>query len=99
MTQEPLFEIISADEFVRETQKRSGRKTKELDTSDRTFVGWYNLPTHMGFCNVPGHDELIQSLSDEARAYRQRHEPNRFVITIGELQVCRDCYITETDLQ
>lgn len=98
-----LFEPISSDEFKAATQPKAKTSTgvrrgrrKEPDTEDRTLTGWYKLDHFMDFCTVPMHDELQRSMNEEKQAYRQRY-PVRMVITIGDYQVCRDCYVAEAD--
>jgi hypothetical protein len=100
-----LFEPISEDEFkkateVKERKTTTGgtRKPKQLNTDDRTRTGWFRLPTFMDFCTVPEHAEVQAEINQDpsAEAYRQKY-PTRMVIKIGELQVCRDCYVREVD--
>jgi len=101
MTEEqlPLFEVIDATEFAKSKAKTTGAKKTKYNLDERTYVVWYALPTYMGICTVPKHDEIIQALNPEQQVYRQRHEPNRFVFELGERTVCRDCFLVEADLE
>jgi len=93
----PMFEVISQDEFTK-AQSTSGSttKAKKYNTEDRTLTGWWKLPSFQAFCTVPSHEDVIRALKPEAKEYRQRY-PVRHVFTIGEYDVCRDCYIVEAD--
>ncbi len=93
------FEVIDAAEFAKSKAKTSSPRKVKHDLGDRSYVVWYSLPSYMGICTVPMHDEIIRSLNPEQQAYRQRHEPNRFVFEIGDHTVCRDCFIAKADLE
>jgi len=100
-SQEPLFEVISDDEYAKaqETSQPTD-KTKETkskwNTDIRTQTNWFKFPTHMGFCTVPMHAEVQRAIYGEAREYRQQY-PSRMVFTIDEFDVCRDCFLVEAD--
>lgn len=98
------FEIIDEDEFKKAQARKAsakpatGRKaTAKYNTDDRTKTGWYKLPHSMGFCTVPSHDLVMETIKPEGKVYRQRY-PSRMVIQIGDYLVCRDCYLAEADL-
>lgn len=98
--QEPLFEVIdtatyeAAQRVAPKTSKP--RKGKEIDLSVRTYTLWYSLNHTMGFCTVPMHDEIVRSLDPTKQEYRQVY-PVRMVYPIGDLLVCRDCFMMEAD--
>ena len=87
------IESVSRDEFVRENV---ARKSKEVATEPRTLTVWTGLPYSMGFCTVPGHEDVQRTLNPEQLEYRQKY-PTRWVIRIGEYDVCRDCFMAEAD--
>ena len=103
--QEPLFEVISDDEFAKaqatsqdaDKPKRGGAKSK-YNTEIRTQTNWFKFPTHTGFCTVPMHSEIQAVIHDDpvAANYRQAY-PSRQVFTIGPYDVCRDCFLAEAD--
>ena len=102
--QEPLFEVISDDEFAKAqassettTEKPKRGSKSKWNTDIRTQTNWFKFPTHTGFCTVPTHAEVQATLKDgEAGQYRQLY-PSRQVFTIGEYDVCRDCFLVEAD--
>jgi len=87
-----LFEVISADEY----HEARTQSSKELVTEPRNFTTWHALPTRLGFCTVPDHDEIQKMLSDEAKEYRQSY-PTRWIVRLGEYEVCRDCFLRGAD--
>lgn len=100
-----LFETISEDEFKAATETSATktptgrtRKRKAVSFEDRTNTGWFKLNAlhSMGFCTVPMHDEIQQSLHPEKKEYRQKY-PVRMIVRIGNLDVCRDCFVAEAD--
>lgn len=94
MTDEQLyFEVITADEFYVAQAQPSKSK---LVTEPRNFATWFALPTGLGFCTVPSHDEIQQMLKPEQQAIRQKY-PSRMVVRLGDINVCRDCYLAEAD--
>ena len=88
------IESISSEEFKREAV--TPRKSKSLATEPRTRTVWVDLPYTLGFCTVPAHDEVQKLLSPEEKEYRQKY-PTRWIIRIGELDVCRDCFLVGAD--
>ena len=62
----------------------SGR-TVRIDTTDRSIVMWWKLPTTATDCTVSRHDE-------------KESERNRMCAKIGDNMVCRYCYVTSRDL-
>jgi hypothetical protein len=101
--QEPLFEVISDDEFAKaqetslpaDDKPKRGSKPK-FNTDVRTRTNWFKFPTHSGFCTVPMHVEIQDALSDEEKQYRKGVE-TRMVFEIGPYMVCRDCFLAEAD--
>lgn len=91
---EPLFEIISEDEF----RKQNVPKTKrEVATEPRLQTVWFGLPTSPGFCTIPAHNEIQQMLKPEQREYRQKY-PTRHVFEIRpDTFICRDCFLMGAD--
>lgn len=94
--QEPLFEVIDTATYEAAQRKTSGARKSKHNLDDRSFTTWYSLSHTMGFCTVPNHDEVIRSLNDEQKEYRQQY-PVRMVYEIGEYMVCRDCFLAEAD--
>lgn len=90
--QQPLFEVITKEEYERGT---TGAK-RATNTEDRTLTGWYKLTHHYGFCTVPNHDEVYKTLHPEQQEYRQKY-PTRMIFEIGRYFVCRDCFLAEAD--
>jgi hypothetical protein len=89
------IESISPDEFKREAA--APRKSKTLTTEPRTRTVWVDLPYSLGFCTVPAHDEVMKTITSEvAKTYRDKY-PTRWIIRIGELDVCRDCFLAGAD--
>lgn len=97
--QEPLFEVISEDSFRRAAAPRS--KAKGQVTEPRNFTTWFGLHTPFGLCEVPRHQEVQDALSDEEKEYRKKYKydksPVRMVARIGDINVCRDCYVVGAD--
>lgn len=90
--QQPLFEIISEQEFHKPTPRKRGHKTEP-----RTLTTWYALAPHtMGFCTVPAHDSVQELLNPGEKEYRQMY-PTRMTFEIDGLMVCRDCFMHEAD--
>jgi hypothetical protein len=88
--QEPLFEIISADEFRKESITRQRR---EVVTEPRNQTTWFALPTEPGWCTVRTHKEIQSMLSPEKRQTRSQY-PIRHVFEINPgLFICRDCFL------
>jgi hypothetical protein len=59
-------------------------RSVKVNLDDRSWPMWWKIPTHSGVCNVPKHDE--------------RESPRKhMVVTIGDLEVCRRCYINKLD--
>ena len=102
--QEPLFEVISDDEYAKaqatsQASDKPKRATKSKHNTDiRTQTNWFKLPTHTGFCTVPMHAEVQAVINEDpiAENYRQKY-PSRQVFEIGEYMVCRDCFVVEAD--
>jgi hypothetical protein len=92
--QQPLFEVISEDEF----RKAGAPKAKGHRTEPRTLTVWFALPTTMGFCTVPSHVEIQRQLNPEEQEYRDKY-PTRMIFKIGEYFVCRDCFVVGGDLE
>lgn len=88
------IESVSRDEFRREATQV--RKTKTVTTEPRTRTVWVDLDYSLGFCTVPSHHEVMQTLTPGQMVYRDKY-PTRWVIRIGELDVCRDCFLAEAD--
>lgn len=85
-----LFEVISADEFRKESISRTRR---EVVTEPRTQTVWFALPTEPGWCTVLTHKETQQMLPDDKRAIRDQY-PVRHVFEISPgLFICRDCFV------
>lgn len=96
MSQEPLFEIITGDEFRKETITAASSR-KQLRTEPRLQTIWFALPSHQGFCTVPDHDEVQKMLKPEQLPYRDKY-PTRYVYEISPgLFVCRDCFLMGAD--
>jgi hypothetical protein len=92
--QEPLFEVISGDEFRKESISRTRR---EIVTEPRLQTTWFALPTVPGWCTVLGHKENQKLLSPEQIDIRSKY-PIRHVFEISEgLWVCRDCFLASAD--
>lgn len=91
----PLFTVVDAETFARSLapKQRSRRSPK---TEPRTQTVWFDLVHHTGFCTVPRHDEVQRSLHPAKQEVRQKY-PVRHVFTIGEFDVCRDCFLAEAD--
>ena len=87
-----LFEVITADEF----HEAKAQTSKGLVTEPRNFTTWIGLPSRLGFCTVPDHDEIQKMLSPEQKEYRQVY-PTRMVTHIGDYDVCRDCFLRRAD--
>lgn len=97
---EPLFESISPDEFDKATQRTPRTKTSTGDKElERTQTVWFTLPSRLGACTVPSHDHVVGKITDPIKkAYREAYGHNlRMVYTIGEYDVCRDCFLMEAD--
>lgn len=97
--QEPLFEVIDTATYEaaqRSVTKSGKRSKKEINLDVRSYTVWYSLAHTMGYCTVPNHDEIIRSLSAEKQEYRQQY-PVRMVYPIGDLFVCRDCFLLGAD--
>lgn len=91
---EPLFEVISGDEFRKESISRTRR---EVVTEPRLQTIWFALPTEPGWCTVRIHKEIQSLLSPEKRVIRDQY-PVRHVFEISPgLFVCRDCFMAEAD--
>lgn len=91
-----LFEVISEDEFRKESTQRTAR---EATTEPRTLTVWLALGTHthLDYCTVPAHDEVQKMLNPEQQEYRQKY-PTRMVYEIRPgVLCCRDCFIAEAD--
>ncbi len=90
------FEIITSAEF----QKAKLRDRTKVDpaTLPRTLTNWLSLATHQDFCTCPSHEEVQRMINQdpEKQEYRQRY-PTRYVIEIGDMMVCRDCWMAEAD--
>jgi hypothetical protein len=92
--QEPLFEVISADEYRKESISRTRR---ELVTEPRLQTVWFALPTSPGWCTVLAHKEVQKSLPPEKKAIRDQY-PVRHVFEMSPgLFVCRDCFLAGAD--
>jgi hypothetical protein len=92
--QDSLFEVISGDEFRKESISRTKR---DLVTEPRIQTVWFTLPTIPGWCTVVGHKETQKMLSPEQIEIRKKY-PVRHVFEIREgLFVCRDCFVAGTD--
>ena len=92
--QEPLFEVISGDEFRKSAISRT---RKELVTEPRQRTVWFALPTAPGWCTVRIHKDVQQMLNPEAKEFRDKY-PVRHVFEISEgLFVCRDCFLAGAD--
>ena len=91
---EPLFEFLDADEWRRTTVTRTRNK---IVTEPRLQTIWFALPSHLGTCTVPSHDEVQTLLTDEQKVYRS-HERLRYVYEIRDgLFLCRDCFLAGAD--
>lgn len=88
------IESVGRDEFKREAT--APRKSKTLQTEPRTRTVWVELPYSLGFCTVPAHEEVQKTLNPGQLEYRQKY-PTRWIIRIGELDVCRDCFLAGAD--
>ena len=88
------IESVSSEEFKRESVKP--RKSKSVVTEPRTRTVWVELPYSLGFCTVPAHDEVMKTITGEGKVYRDKY-PTRWIIRIGELDVCRDCFMLGAD--
>lgn len=88
------IEPVSSEEFKREAT--APRKSKSIVTEPRTRTVWVDLPYSLGFCTVPAHEEVMKTIEGEAKVYRDKY-PTRWVIRIGEVDVCRDCFLVGAD--
>lgn len=94
MSEDSLFEVISADEFRKESISRTRR---ELVTEPRLQTVWFALPTEPGWCTVRTHKEIQNSLPEHKRKIRDQY-PIRHVFEISPgLFVCRDCFLARAD--
>ena len=98
------FEEISEDELKKETAATGGKgKNPKFDDTDRSQTGWFRLPHVMGFCTVPKHDEvqklIFETGDEDAIMWRTQKYPNRMTYSIDPYRVCRDCYISEADIE
>lgn len=92
--QDSLFEVISGDEFRKESITRTRR---ELITEPRLQTVWFALPTEPGWCTVLSHKETQKMLPPEKKAIRDQY-PVRHVFEISPgLFVCRDCFLASAD--
>jgi len=89
------IESVGREEFKREAASTQ-RKSKALTTEPRTRTVWVELPYSLGFCTVPAHDEVMKLLTPNQKVYRDKY-PTRWIIRIGELDVCRDCFLAGAD--
>lgn len=94
--QEPLFQVIDTATYEAAQRKSSSARKSKVNLDERNYTTWYALPHTMGFCTVPRHDEIINSLSETKQEYRQKY-PTRMVYEINGMMVCRDCFMTEAD--
>jgi hypothetical protein len=91
---DPLFEIISEDEFRKQNTPRTKRG---VVTEPRLQTIWFALPTSLGFCTIPAHNDVQQMLKPEQKPYRQAY-PTRHVFEISPgVFVCRDCFLMGAD--
>ena len=91
---EPLFEVISGEQFRKDSTPRT---TREVRTEPRLQMIWFALPTTTGYCTVPDHEEIQKMLKPEAQSYRDQY-PVRHVYEMRDgLFVCRDCFLAEAD--
>ena len=93
--QQSLFTVVDADTFSKQIGPKQ-RKKRSPKTEPRTLTVWFDLTHHVGYCTVPRHDEVQQELKPGQKEYRQRY-PVRQLFTIGDTEVCRDCFIAEAD--
>lgn len=93
--QESLFTTVDADTFNKQIGKKHSR-ARSPKTEPRTLTTWYDLTHHTGFCTVPAHEEIQETLKPDQLEYRQRY-PTRHLFTINDVHVCRDCFIHEGD--
>jgi hypothetical protein len=85
-----LFEVISGDEFRKESINRTRR---ELVTEPRLQTIWFALPTEPGWCTVLSHKETQAMLPEDKRKIRDEY-PVRHVFEMSPgLFVCRDCFL------
>ena len=94
--QEPLFEVIDAATYEAAQRKTSTGRRSKVNLDERTYTTWYSLAHTMGYCTVPTHDEVIRALNPSQQEYRQQY-PVRMVYEIGNLMVCRDCFLVGAD--
>ena len=96
--QESLFTVVDAVTFNEQIGQKQ-RNKRSPKTEPRTLITWYDLTHHTGFCTVPAHEEIQELVKPNDQGnYRQKY-PTRHLFKIGELEVCRDCFIHEGDKQ
>ena len=68
----------------RATRVPGTTRQKKYDIEIRNYTEWFKIPTAHGECTVPAHDESLSSRK-------------MMVAEIGELLVCRYCYVGSKD--
>ena len=98
MTDFEFEEISEAEVAEILTPKRSRGSKPKFDLTVRNNTTWFKLPHIMGFCTVPMHDEIMKTISDDEKKWRQNY-PSRMTYFIEPYHVCRDCFTSEADIE